>query len=191
MNNNRNMQYRNKWNELIEYYGTTCYYCRKEIATTIDHVVPYSWDQDNDIENLVPACALCNALAGNMMFESVDHKRQYILGERKKRVNQRAICTDCMLPFTYRTHSPSMFLCAECYDQEYNTQYSQTRQWRKWIVQLAAAGIPADAHRNLRRRLERVRLSERNRRVKIELLIDEYSYCAEHDDRFAEMLVYS
>ncbi len=187
----RNVQYRQKWNELIEYYGSTCYYCRKEIATTIDHVVPYSWDQDNDIENLVPACALCNSLASNKMFDSVEHKRQYILGERKKRTNQRAICVDCMLPFTYRTHSPSLFLCAECYDAEYGTQYSQARQWHKWIIQLGAAGIPAEAHRRLRSRLEKVRLRDRNRKVKLELLIDEYAYCIDHDDRFAEMLVYS
>src|SRR5688500_7331680 len=109
----RRMSYKKRWKELIDYYGARCYYCRKEIATTIDHVVPYSWDAVNDIENLVPACALCNCLAGDKIFDSVEKKRQYILAQRSKRNNMRGICTECLLPFAYRRHSPSVFLCAE------------------------------------------------------------------------------
>ena len=185
----RDIGYRSKWRELIEYYGPRCYYCHKEIATTIDHVVPYSWDQDNDIENLVPACALCNSLASNKMFDSVEHKRQYILGQRKKRTNQTVICTGCLLPFTYRTHSPSLLLCAECYDDEYDTQCSKTREWHRWLKQLMEAGIPAAAHRELRWKLARIRPSDRNQSVKLELLIDEYAQYIGNDTEFAEMLV--
>mgnify|MGYP006935490965 CR=1 FL=1 len=189
MNASRSRAYKKYWQELIQLHGPRCYYCQKEIATTIDHVVPYSWDADNEKANLVLACGLCNSLAGNMMFDSVEQKRQYILGERKKRVNQRAICAQCLLPFTYRRHSPSLLLCAECYDEEYDTDYSKTKEWRKWIYQLKAAGIPAEAHRNMKKKMSKIR--HRSMEAKLELLIDEYAYVVGTDEEFAAMLVYS
>lgn len=185
--NNRRMTYKKRWKELIAYYGARCYYCRKEAATTIDHVVPYSWDAVNDIENLVPACALCNAIAGDKMFEDVEQKRQYILSQRAKRTNMRAICPECLLPFTYRTHSPSMFLCAECYDLEYGTRHSESREWVRWLSQLRTAGIPAKAHRRMRERMSKI--DHKTRDEKLEVLIDEYSYIIDTDDEFAEMLM--
>lgn len=75
----RNQRYRKHWKELVSMYGSMCFWCREEPATCIDHCIPYSWDQNNDIDNLVPACITCNALAGSKMFESVEHKRQYIM----------------------------------------------------------------------------------------------------------------
>jgi hypothetical protein len=181
----RNMEYKKFWQELIERYGSLCYYCRKEIATTIDHVVPYSWDGDNRLDNLVPACVLCNCLASNKMFDSVEHKRQYILAQRAKRTNQRAICTSCLLPYTYRTHSPSILLCAECYDKEYGTKFSDTFQWRKWLTQLRAAGIPAEAHRKVKKRAK----SGYGRDAKLEILIDEYASVLNTDEDFAALLI--
>ena len=186
MSEQRNHQYRKLWSELVDIYGSICFYCHKEIATTIDHVVPYSWDQDSHIDNLVPACLLCNLIASDKMFDSVDHKRQHILREREKRINQRAICTDCMLPFSYRTHSPSMFLCAECYDDEYDTKYSQTKEWRRWLIQLAQAGIPPTAHRNLRKKSV---YKKRDKKAKLECLIGEYTVCLSQDSDFMELLL--
>jgi len=183
----RRTTYKKRWKELIEYYGSRCFYCRKEIATTIDHVVPYSWDAINDIENLVPACALCNCLAGDKMFDDVEAKRRYILTQRSKRTNMRAICAECLLPFNYRSHSPSMFLCAECYDEEYNTTKSKTSEWSRWIWQLRQAGIPAEAHRKMKARMRKVMFKTRD--AKMEVLIDEYSYIVDTDDEFAEMLM--
>lgn len=169
-------------------YGGKCYYCQREIATTIDHVVPYSWDEDNTIENLVPACGLCNSLASNKHFESVEHKRQYIMGQRKNRANMRAICVECLLPFAYRTHSPSMFLCAECYDEEYGTQFSTGSDWRGWLKSLWLAGIPAEAHRVMKKRTQGyVRIGDREGRVQV--LVDEYANIVGTDDRFAAMLM--
>ena len=183
----RSMTYKKRWRELIDYYGARCYYCRKEIATTIDHVVPYSWDMVNDIENLVPACALCNAIAGNKMFEDIEQKRQYILSQRAKRTNMRAICVECLLPFAYRAHSLSMFLCAECYDLEYKTDFSKSTEWAKWLYQLRRAGIPAEAHRVMRARM--TKLNHKSRDEKLEVLIDEYSHIIDTDEEFAEMLM--
>lgn len=144
------MSYRSKWEELTSYYGTLCYYCRDELATTIDHVVPYSYDQDNSIENLVPACALCNLLASNKHFEDVEQKRQYIVAMRKHRASNRTLCILCSLPFAYREHSPSFTLCAECYDDEYGTNYAASKNWKQWIDTCWEAGIIVEAHRRLR-----------------------------------------
>lgn len=183
----RSMTYKKRWQSLIDRYGARCFYCRKEIATTIDHVVPYSWDQDNDEDNLVPACALCNALAYNKMFDSVEQKRQYIMGERKKRGNQHAICKECLLPFAYRIHSPSFLLCAECYDDEYHTKNAKASEWVKWLGQLRLAGIPAEAHRILRKKTAKTRGLDMQ--AKMELLIDEYANIVNTDEEFAEMLM--
>jgi len=185
----RNIRYKKFWDELLKRDGSRCYYCRKEIATTIDHIIPYSWDSNNSIENCVLACALCNSIAGNKMFDSLEHKRQYILNQRKGRANQRAICTGCLLPFSYRIHSPSFLLCAECYDQEYNTEFSKTKEWHKWIGELRLAGIPAEAHRTMKQRLDKAKVKSRTNDVKLELLIDEYSLLIDSDEEFASLLM--
>lgn len=186
MNTSRNMAYKRKWDELIEYYGARCFYCQVEIATTIDHVIPYDWDGDNSIENLVPACGLCNALASDKMFETIEQKRQYILNQRKTRTLRRAICTECLLPFTYRMHSPSMFLCAECYDHEYDAHYSETKEWKLWLRQLRAAGMPAEAHRMMKKRLSLT--GGITHKVRLETLIDEYSVVLSADEDFAILI---
>lgn len=183
----RCVTYRKRWNELVENYGPRCFYCRREIATCIDHVIPYSYDQDNEIENLVPACTLCNALASNKHFSSAEEKRHYILQQRKSRGNKNAICTRCLLPFAYRIHSPSLLLCAECYDEEFGTKNAETREWKKWLIQLRAAGIPAEAHRAMKKKLANIKY--KNMEVKVELLIDEYARVVDTDDEFATMLI--
>ena len=144
----RSYHYRKYWDELIATHGKTCFYCRDQIATCVDHIVPFSWDRDNDINNLVPACMFCNALAGNRHFDDVEHKTQYILSRRKYKRSRRAICIECLLPYAYRIHSPSLFLCAECYDEEYDTEFSERDEWQKWLRELREADIEPDAHRH-------------------------------------------
>lgn len=144
---NRSRSYRKHWGRLVEMHGALCFYCREEIATTIDHITPWSWDFDDEITNLVPACPLCNMLASDKLFESVEHKRQYILNRRRNRKNRRCICTVCLLPYGYRTMSPSLFLCAECYDKEYETKYSHRPSWAQWLTELTDADIDPSAHR--------------------------------------------
>src|SRR3989304_7276904 len=77
--------YRKRWDELIDLYGRLCFYCHEEIANTIDHVTPWSYDYDNSIENLVPACSLCNSIAADKHFDDVEQKRQYILNRRNNK----------------------------------------------------------------------------------------------------------
>lgn len=174
----RSRKYRKYWDELIDRYGRTCFYCRDEIAVVIDHVIPWDWDNDNSIENLVPACILCNSLASDKIFDDVERKRQYILGKRKNRNLRRAICIDCLLPYSYREHSPSLFLCAECYDKENHTKYSQTQKWNNWLMICQLAGVIVEAHREFRN-LEK-KYIPRDRKAKMQKLIDIYN---EHQAR--------
>lgn len=181
-NEQRVYTYKKWWDDLVSMYGHLCFYCRKDIAATIDHVVPYSWDQDNFIDNLVPACSLCNCIAGNKIFDNVDLKRIYIVKHREKYKNKRAICAECLLPYSYRIHSPSLFLCASCYDQEYDTDYANRKQWETWILELFDAGIIASAHESTRKTTGK--FTPTNRDPFMAKLIDNYSQVAGSDERF-------
>lgn len=180
------MSYKKFWDELTDIYGNVCYYCRVEIATTLDHVVPYSWDQDNAIENLVPSCTLCNSLASNMLFDSVIQKQAYILKHREKYKNRRSICTDCKLPFAYRLHSPSMFLCAECYDLEYATSFCSRKEWKRWTMELSLAGIIVEAHKKACAKAGGY--SHRNKGTFMSVLIEEYANIFDSDLSFFDTL---
>jgi hypothetical protein len=61
-----------------------CQYCG-EPGDCIDHIVPWSHTRDNGMGNLVVACALCNALAWNLVFPSFEIKRDFILRGRQER----------------------------------------------------------------------------------------------------------
>lgn len=88
-----------------------------------------------------------------MVFNDVDEKGDYIRARRlKKHRTTRAICTECLLPFDYRVLSPSLFLCADCYDRdEGQKKYSIRRSWRQWLALLDLAGVPVEAHQALRK----------------------------------------
>ena len=42
-----------------------CNHCRSPYDLQIDHIVPYSWTQNNDVNNLQVLCKFCNILKGN------------------------------------------------------------------------------------------------------------------------------
>lgn len=163
----RRTSYKKHWKALIEEFGNKCVYCKQEVATCIDHILPYDWDGNNSIENLVPSCSLCNSIASDKVFESFEQKKQYILSRRKDA--ERAICIDCLLPYTYRLHSPSLFMCPECYDEEDGTNYSGSASWKKWLTLLSEADVYIDAHRTMKHKTEGYK-----RKFKLEVLLDEY-----------------
>jgi hypothetical protein len=136
-------RYLSKWPELTRIYGRFCVYCGFNYATSIDHVLPISYKRDDSIENLRPACMDCNLIASGRVFEDFEAKQWYILEQRKKRRWQRkqAVCTDCKLPYIYLMQSPSLFLCPECYDIEYETELSKTDDWLRWLTLLVRANI--------------------------------------------------
>jgi hypothetical protein len=135
MNTSRRItDYWTKWKQLREMYGDMCFYCYEEAATTMDHVLPYSYEVINDLYNLRPACALCNSIVSNKIFKSVEEKRWYILDKLKQRHKLRhAFCTECGIAFIYRQHSPSLFLCPECYDLQYDTKQASRKGWKEWL----------------------------------------------------------
>ena len=64
-----------------------CQYCGA-VATSVDHVVPWSWRKDNSERNLVAACKACNSLAGSQVFASFEEKQHYLVTERERRMNR-------------------------------------------------------------------------------------------------------
>lgn len=149
MKTKRSTGYRSKWGDLIEAHGPMCFYCETWPANSIDHIIPAAYGGGDNIENLVLSCITCNLLAGSQVFDDVYAKAQYI-NNRRKNTLRHAICTDCTLPFEYRVTSPSLFLCAECYDYHYDTSYAQARGWHSWLIELADAGYILDVHRSVR-----------------------------------------
>ena len=147
----RDRTYSKHFQKLVEIYGSMCFYCGDEVAMTIDHVIPVSWRSISDIENLRPSCVLCNVIAGNKMFDGIEHKKQYINERRKRYRNRRCVCTDCLMPYAYREHSPSLMLCPECYDTEYDTSHSRKASWIEFLGMMEIAGMFPEAHRKYRK----------------------------------------
>lgn len=58
-----------------------CVYCGAE-ATSIDHIYPWGQGGTHDRHNLVPACEVCNSIAGIRVFGELAEKRIYILARR-------------------------------------------------------------------------------------------------------------
>lgn len=54
-----------QWLGKLEEFGGLCAYCLGAPGTTMDHIVPISRGGAHDTENIVPACASCNASKGN------------------------------------------------------------------------------------------------------------------------------
>lgn len=160
----RRQTYRKHWEELILMYGSICVYCNDAPATVIDHVIPVSYLPIHDIANLRPSCTLCNLIASDKVFETADIKKQFILGERERKsyASQRTICTSCWIPYQRPTHSPSLFLCAECYDEECETDLRHTRAWAEWLGLLDEAEIDIDIFRKFKART--YDMSRRHRR---------------------------
>jgi len=61
-----------------------CIYCGGD-ATEVDHIIPYSYSQDNRKINLVPACGECNRLVSDKVFDTFAEKILFIQRERKRK----------------------------------------------------------------------------------------------------------
>lgn len=64
-------------------YGSVCVYCGAH-GNTVDHVIPWTFIQDQGRTNLVTACRVCNGIAGNLVFDSFDSKRAYVRNRRQE-----------------------------------------------------------------------------------------------------------
>lgn len=106
--------------EILERDCYTCVYCNG-VATVVDHVVPWSWSHCDDRDNLVASCELCNQIASNKIFASINEKSAFIKKQRSRRkfVNRDdkkiARCAWCKWDFRPGVKGASNVLCSKCY----------------------------------------------------------------------------
>lgn len=55
----------NKLKQLKKIYGNFCVYCDKNLAITVDHIIPISRYGANALSNLLPSCRRCNYIKKN------------------------------------------------------------------------------------------------------------------------------
>jgi hypothetical protein len=65
-------------------HGIVCCYCRTVPADGLDHIYPWVQGGSNDVGNLIPACTVCNSIAGQRVFRELAQKRMYILARREQ-----------------------------------------------------------------------------------------------------------
>jgi len=78
-------------------YG--CFYCGQDLFEPIwskkskryitrkyhiDHLVPWSYSGNDSIGNLVASCSLCNNIKSNLIFDTMEDARNYVLDCRKE-----------------------------------------------------------------------------------------------------------
>ncbi len=64
-------QKRNKKQQLIDFYGSYCWWCRQntpQTNLTFDHLLPKSRGGSNSFENLRLSCFPCNNSRGNSLY---------------------------------------------------------------------------------------------------------------------------
>ncbi|TXH08324.1 MAG: HNH endonuclease [Hyphomicrobiaceae bacterium] len=107
---------------ILDYYDHTCVYCEYE-ATTVDHVIPYTYGGSDEDDNLVACCSICNSIASNKIFETFEGKRAfirkrygpYLEGRVRRERRKLSMCGDCGTVYQPRVNGASAVLCAECY----------------------------------------------------------------------------
>lgn len=101
----------------------TCGYCGYD-AEAVDHIVPYSYGGGDEEDNLIACCRICNNIAANHVFDTLEEKRSYVrsrygpyLQGRIKRIQrQLSLCGDCRSVFQPYVDGASSLLCGECYE---------------------------------------------------------------------------
>jgi len=67
--------------------GYRCRYCGDN-AETVDHVIPVAFVPIHTAANLVAACGRCNRKASDMVFLSLNEKREFILENSRSRTKK-------------------------------------------------------------------------------------------------------
>lgn len=160
-NERRFINRRQVWDFLVSAHGEKCVYCHREIATQIDHIIPYSYCAYHGIENLVPSCSWCNLLASDRVFETFDEKYEWLRNERNKkkhvrrRIAHRLMCSQCYLPYYSAMHS-NYILCPHCAAVEYDKPKPTGAMWAEWLRTLVLAEFCPDAHFAMARKYQGV-----------------------------------
>lgn len=79
----------------LDKQGGRCLYCDLEPGSYVqrndtivrlrlawDHAVPFSYSRDNNNQNFVAACHVCNGIKTDLMFGDLDEAKAYILSKR-------------------------------------------------------------------------------------------------------------
>ena len=94
-----------------------CYYCGGA-ATVVDHIIPWDWSHNDNPSNLIASCALCNLIAGDKLFDTIEDKRKHITRVRKNR--RKAVksgvfkCNQCGEVFVPCVNGATNFMCSAC-----------------------------------------------------------------------------
>ena len=84
--------------DILYVQNNRCLYCEMEFGSSYfykgkrqnrrvnwDHLVPFSYSQNNYSYNYVAACNLCNSIKSNLVFQTVDEARVYIKTQLESR----------------------------------------------------------------------------------------------------------
>jgi 5-methylcytosine-specific restriction endonuclease McrA len=87
-----------KRREVIERQGNKCFYCgepfgeyyirngvAKKLTIHFDHFVPFAFSGNNDNENFVASCNICNSIKSDKVFETEEDARCYVEHARKRK----------------------------------------------------------------------------------------------------------
>lgn len=59
-----------EWDELVKEYGNSCAYCGcNDVKMTMDHVIPITKGGRHSMDNIVPACGICNSSKNNKLLD--------------------------------------------------------------------------------------------------------------------------
>lgn len=77
--------------DILKQQGNCCAYCDRRFGARVahrrrketlrpcwDHLVPFSYAQNNDGRNFVAACQICNGRKAAMMFQTMEEARVYL-----------------------------------------------------------------------------------------------------------------
>lgn len=153
MKRTRIPNYRTKWKLLESAYGSLCYYCRLNIATQIDHIIPYSYSCDHSIDNLILCCQSCNLKASDKVFSSLYEKENFL---RKYKRNRNLICSNCLIVYYSSLRQCNSFLCPLCFSLEYKKTLK--KDWLNWLSILDKAEIDYCVNHKLAYYLQEIKL---------------------------------
>lgn len=159
MKRTRITNYKTKWRLLESAYGSLCYYCKLNVATQIDHIIPYSYSCDHSIDNLILCCQSCNLKASDKIFPSLYDKEKFL---RKYKTKKNLICSNCFVVYYSSLSYCNSFLCPLCFSLEYGN--SLKKDWHRWLKLLDKAEIDYNVNKKLAYYLQGIKLN-RNQKI--------------------------
>jgi len=84
--------------KILKEQNNLCFYCesyiygfthrhgkRIKLRLHFDHQVPYAYSQNNNTENIVASCHVCNGIKSSFCFQTVEEAVIYIMGKREEK----------------------------------------------------------------------------------------------------------